>query len=164
MEENTITTKPVKKPIGFLDTSLLSVSSSSSCCIFSFDIFNHNPNQTAVQGISTSIPTHTPTKPLTPTPTNTPVPTFTPTPTVFIAPTHSTIQSVQPTATQEQGLSNNNYYTNSSGNVVHSPATQQTEAYQQEQRQNVMMEHIALVSTIAAHVQVMAVSRNGSNV
>lgn len=122
MEENTEQQKPVKKTNWFFRHKFIISFVIIILCIFSFDIFNHNPNQTAVQGISTSIPTHTPTKPLTPTPTNTPVPTFTPTPTVFIAPTHSTIQSVQPTATQEQGLSNNNYYTNSSGNVVHSPA------------------------------------------
>jgi hypothetical protein len=36
-------------------------------------------------------------------------------------------------------------------------------AYQPEQRQNVMMVHTALASTTTALVQVMVVSRNGSN-
>lgn len=89
-------------------------------------LFNHNPNQTKVQGVSTSDPTATsttaPTATDTPTPTDTPVPTLTPTPTAYIAPTQSTIQYAQPTIAQDQGLSNNNYYMNSSGNEVHSPA------------------------------------------
>src|SRR6266699_1660103 len=52
----------------------------------------------------------------------TPTPTNTPTPTTYIAPTQPTLQSTQTPTTQEQGLSNNNYYMNSSGNEVHSPA------------------------------------------
>lgn len=92
-----------------------------------FGSFPRTSNQTAVQGVSTSIAPATPTTQPTATPTllpsDTPTLTPSPIPTTYIAPTTSTVQTVQPTATQEQGLSNNNYDTNSSGNEVHSPAT-----------------------------------------
>ena len=64
----------------------------------SFALFNRNPNQTAVQGASTAIPTSTHT--LLPTDT-----TATPTPTAFIVPTQPTVQPTQPPATQAQGVS-----------------------------------------------------------
>ncbi|HSW88828.1 MAG TPA: DUF3761 domain-containing protein [Candidatus Saccharimonadales bacterium] len=66
----------------------------------------------------TAIPTST----QQPTPTYKVIPVITSTPIIYVAPTQQTMQSSQPTATQDQGLSNNNYYTNSSGNTVHSPA------------------------------------------
>jgi len=116
MEQNTEPQQPTYKSNWFYRHKIITCFSVIALFFLSFGLFNHNPNQAAVHGASTSIPTNTPT------PTDTPVPTFTPTPTAFIAPTHSTIQSVQPTTTQEQGLSNNNYYMNSSGNEVHSPA------------------------------------------
>ncbi len=91
--------------------------------ILSLAFFNHHPQQIAVEGASTSIaPTATATPTQTPSDTPTPTVTPSPTPTRYIAPTHATMQSAQPATTQEQGLSNNNYYTNSSGNEVHSPA------------------------------------------
>ncbi len=91
--------------------------------LLSLAFFNHHPQQVVVQDASTSIvltATATPTA----LPSDTPTPTITPspTPTTYVAPTHLAIQSTQPTTTQEQGLSNNTYYINSSGNEVHSPA------------------------------------------
>jgi hypothetical protein len=92
--------------------------------IVSLAYFDRTPQQVAVQDASTSIaPTATATPTQTPSDTPTPTVTPSPTPTTYIAPTHATIQSAQPTPTQEQGLSNNNYYLNSSGNDVHSPAS-----------------------------------------
>ncbi|SRR6266446_972822 len=77
---------------------------------------NH-ANQSLVQDTSTkSIITSSPT----PSPTLTP--TVTPTPTTYAAPTRSTSQIIPPMTSQNPGLSNNNYYINSSGNNVHSPA------------------------------------------
>jgi Protein of unknown function (DUF3761) len=79
---------------------------------------NHTPI-TAVKGAAVSIaPSATPTQPSstpTPLPTITPVP---PTPTITPAP----IEETQTAPVQQPGLSNNNYYENSSGNEVHSPA------------------------------------------
>jgi|SRR5215204_1044858 len=76
--------------------------------------------QASVMGMQATVAAPTPTS----APTLTPIssPTETPIPTTYIAPTHQTSTYVQPTATQQSGLSNNNYYTNSSGNQVHSPA------------------------------------------
>src|SRR5260221_3436473 len=69
-----------------------------------FVVFNHNPQQVAVEGAATSI---APTATATPTqiPSDTPKPTVTPspTPTTYIAPTHARMQSAQPTTIQEQG-------------------------------------------------------------
>ncbi|MEK7605785.1 MAG: DUF3761 domain-containing protein [Patescibacteria group bacterium] len=85
------------------------------------------PSQSEVKGLNTvvtSVPTAvqeivTPT-PL-PTNTPTPFPTATPTPKkIYVAPT-STPTPI-PAATTQSGLSNDNYYTNSAGNEVHSPA------------------------------------------
>ena len=67
-------------------------------------------------------PTAKPSPTLIPTATLTPTPTLTPTRAVYLVPTQPTIQPTQTTTTQEQGLNNDNYYTNSSGNEVHSPA------------------------------------------
>jgi Protein of unknown function (DUF3761) len=93
----------------------------------SLAFFHHHPQEVAVEGASTSIaPTATATP--TQTPSDTPTPTVSPSPTPTASPLikalipQSTIQATQPITTQEQGLSNNNYYTNSSGNEVHSPA------------------------------------------
>src|SRR6266436_8238756 len=81
----------------------------------------HRTNQTVVQGVATPV---LPTATATPTPTDTPAPTatptLTPTPTAFLVPTHTTMQATQPPIPQEQGLSNENTYINSSGNEVHS--------------------------------------------
>ncbi len=97
-------------------------------------VLGSNHTNTAIKGIKTSIPTITnvptvkptimPTKIPTPTLTSTvtPKPTVTPLTTVYIAPTQDTSQYTQPTSTTQQGLSNDNYYTNSQGNTVHSPA------------------------------------------
>lgn len=78
----------------------------------------------AVQGVQvTSAPTPTITE--TPTPTVTITPTNTPTPTIkkviYKAPTYTytPIPTAVPTSV---GLSNDNYYTNTAGNEVHSPA------------------------------------------
>lgn len=71
--------------------------------------FAQNSQQTVVKGVSSTNP---PTATATLTPTLTLAPS--PTPTTSISPTQST--------TQDHGLSNDNYYTNSSGNEVHSPA------------------------------------------
>jgi hypothetical protein len=77
----------------------------------------------------TLLPTATPTSSPTPSQTVPTVgvtgytePTDTPAQNIYIAPTHSTTQITQPTTTQAQGLSNDNYYMNSSGNEVHAPA------------------------------------------
>lgn len=88
----------------------------------SLSLFGRISNQTAVKGASTFIPTLTLTVTPTPPPSNTPTLTATPTSTKALVPIRSTIQSNQPTATQEPGLSNNSYYINSAGNEVHSPA------------------------------------------
>lgn len=96
------------------------------------------PNQThqaQVQGASTkkqptatptptSIPSNAPTPTVTLSPSPTPIPTSIPPhkATIYIVPTQTTVQPTQATTTQSQGLSNNKYYTNSSGNEVHSPA------------------------------------------
>lgn len=82
---------------------------------------NSNSQNQQQQDIS---PTITATPVITETPTDTPIPTDTPVPTVYVPPT--TYDTIQPTsAASDQsapGLSNNNYYTNSDGNQVHSPA------------------------------------------
>jgi hypothetical protein len=83
-------------------------------------------------------PTNTPSPTLTPIPTETPIPTLTPTYTpkptlkptntpvptrVYIAPTTAYVPATQaPPAQSDSQLDNNNYYTNSEGNRVHSPA------------------------------------------
>jgi hypothetical protein len=76
-----------------------------------------------VAGVQTTAPTATPTLTPTNTPTPTDTPTLTPTPTVTIhsQTTQQQIQQPKPTATTDN-LSNNNYYSNSDGNQVHSPA------------------------------------------
>src|SRR4051812_1966315 len=79
-------------------------------------------NHAAVMGTQTSITAPTTAPTLFQIVTPLPSPTDTPTPTVYIAPTHQTSTYVQPTASQQSGLSNNNYYTNSTGTQVHSPA------------------------------------------
>lgn len=83
-------------------------------------------SSTAVQGIQTTVTptiqaTATPTATSTPVPTvtNTPTPTPTPKP-IYIAPTATPTPVA--TTSQSSGLSNDNYYTNSDGNQVHSPA------------------------------------------
>ncbi len=83
-------------------------------------------SSTAVQGIQTTVTptiqaTATPTATSTPVPTvtNTPTPTPTPKP-IYIAPT--AMPTPVATTSQSSGLSNDNYYTNSDGNQVHSPA------------------------------------------
>lgn len=67
-------------------------------------------------------PTNTPTPTLSPTPTASP--TATPTPTLVpVVKAVKTYVAPLPTATPvSTGLSNDNYYTNSAGNEVHSPA------------------------------------------
>ncbi len=68
--------------------------------------------------VVTPVPTVTPTQTLSPTPTSTPIPTIQPTP-----------QPTAQPATQnntDSGLSNDNYYTNTQGNEVHSPAYSNT--------------------------------------
>lgn len=77
----------------------------------------------------TITPTETPTPTIQPTPTNTPVPTLTPTNTAYTsraysAPTSMYIPPTQepPAAQSNIQLDNNNYYINSAGNTVHSPA------------------------------------------
>jgi|SRR5579872_530026 len=58
-----------------------------------------------------------------PTPTPTKIPTPTQKPTLYITPTLQQTQGSANQSTQDSsGLSNNNYYQNSSGNEVHSPA------------------------------------------
>lgn len=81
----------------------------------------------AVQGVQvTSAPTPTVTETPTPTvtiaPTNTPTPTLTPVPTkiIYKAPVYR--YTPVPTSVPASGLSNDNYYTNTAGNEVHSPA------------------------------------------
>ncbi len=81
--------------------------------------FGNSPKP-QVEGVNTVV-TSTPTEIPTVIPSDTPTPSQTPTPTKYFLPTHTTIQSPQST-TQDNGLSNNNSYTNSSGNEVHSPA------------------------------------------
>ena len=63
----------------------------------------------------------------TPTATSTPIPTKTPT-SVIINTTTPTAAYIAPTTSQDQsqGLSNDNYYENSAGNEVHSPAYSNT--------------------------------------
>ncbi len=81
-----------------------------------------NTNITAVPTSSVQeISTPTPLPTNTPTPTATPRPTSTPTPKVIYKSPTSTPTPI-PAATTNSGLSNNNYYTNSAGNEVHSPA------------------------------------------
>ena len=70
--------------------------------------------------VVTKIPTPTPTRKPTPTPTAKPTPTAVPT--VYVAPTYYQTQQITPTSNTSNGLTNDNYYTNSSGNQVHSPA------------------------------------------
>lgn len=85
------------------------------------------PSQSEVKGLNTVVTTAptsiqeiaTPT----PLPTDTPTPIYTATPTpkkIYIAPTSK--PTPIPAATTQSGLSNDNYYTNSAGNEVHSPA------------------------------------------
>lgn len=89
----------------------------------------HQPKLTDIKGISVSV-TVAPTETLTPTPVpaDTPTPTLTPTNTptparVYVAPTTVYIPPTQAPATESNAqLDNNNYYTNSAGNTVHSPA------------------------------------------
>lgn len=83
--------------------------------------------QVSVTVVPTTKPTETPTP--TDTPANTPTPTIAPTNTpyptrAYIAPTKVYVPPTQaPTATQSNSqLDNNNYYTNTAGNSVHSPA------------------------------------------
>src|SRR5579872_4911264 len=73
---------------------------------------NHQVIKPEVKGQSTVV-THPNTSP-----TEALVPTSTPAPTIYVYPT------VIPTT--DSGLSNNNYYINSSGNEVHSPAYSNT--------------------------------------
>lgn len=94
-------------------------------------VSNTSPTVTspAVQGVQvTSAPTPTITETPTPTstvtmaPTNTPTPTLTPVPTkiIYKAPVYKyTPAPISPPASE---LSNDNYYTNTAGNEVHSPA------------------------------------------
>lgn len=83
-------------------------------------------SSTPIFQVSTTVVT------ITPRPTATPIPTFTPvpTPTIKIYPTNTSIPIViynTPTPiSQSSGLSNDNYYTNSAGNDVHSPAYSNT--------------------------------------
>ncbi len=102
--------------------------------IFSAQVNNTSPAVTpppAVQGVQvtnaptptiTETPTQTPTPTVTIAPTNTPTPTLTPVPTkiIYKAPVYK--YTPVPTSTPASGLSNDNYYTNSQGNEVHSPA------------------------------------------
>lgn len=81
----------------------------------------------SVQGVQvTNAPTPTITETPTPTvtiaPTNTPTPTLTPVPTkiIYKAPVYK--YTPIPTSPPSSGLSNDNYYTNTQGNEVHSPA------------------------------------------
>jgi hypothetical protein len=62
--------------------------------------------QGTVQGIQTQVVT----------------PSLTPTPTEVITPTQKVAPILHPTASTQSGLSNDRYYTNTSGNEVHSPA------------------------------------------
>lgn len=123
MEQNTHLQEPTHKANWFDRHKIVICFSIAALFFLSFVLLNHTPNQVAVQGASTSITTPIPTSlpSNTPTPSPSDTPTATPTPLVYIAPTHSSIQSTQPTPPQEQGVSNNNYYINSSGNEVHSP-------------------------------------------
>lgn len=99
-------------------------------------VSNASPHNTLPQNTvsSTKIaktvtPTHSPTPTVTLTPTPTITPTLTPKPVVHYVPPIKTQTIVTPTtisqptqATTDTGLGNNNYYTNSAGNEVHSPA------------------------------------------
>ncbi len=81
-------------------------------------------SNTAVKGIQTTItPTIEATATITSVPTITKTPTATPTKKpIYIAPTSTPTPIPTATTTSSQGLSNDNYYTNSAGNEVHSPA------------------------------------------
>ncbi len=79
---------------------------------------NVTSSTTAVKGIETT-PSPTIEATIAPTATSTP----TPKP-IYIAPT--TVPTTSTTTTQSTGLSNDNYYTNSDGNQVHSPAYSNT--------------------------------------
>lgn len=85
-------------------------------------------SQTQQTTITPLLVTKTPVIKLTAVPTVTPKPTIKPTitpfPTIYIAPTIKYVASTTPPASTESsnGLSNNNYYTNTGGNEVHSPA------------------------------------------
>jgi hypothetical protein len=86
---------------------------------------NHNQNQSSVKGIAITkaVPSPTPSKTPTPSPSPTPSPTRVPTKTPIFVPTQASSQSIESApAENNTGLSNNNYYENSSGNEVHSPA------------------------------------------
>jgi len=82
----------------------------------------NNSQKPAVEGTQitvtiTASPTETPTK--------IPTPAYTPTLTATPTPINNFNQSYQQNSTSDNsqnGLSNNNYYTNSDGNQVHSPA------------------------------------------
>lgn len=81
----------------------------------------------AVQGVQvTSAPTptiaETPTPTITIAPTNIPTPTLTPVPTKIIYKAPAYTYTPVPTSVPASGLSNDNTYTNSAGNTVHSPA------------------------------------------
>jgi uncharacterized protein DUF3761 len=80
-------------------------------------------SNTAVKGIQTTItPTIEATASITAVPI-TQIPTATPTKKpIYIAPTSAPTPIPTTTTTSSQGLSNDNYYTNSDGNEVHSPA------------------------------------------
>lgn len=102
--------------------------------IFSAPVNNTSPDVTpapAVQGVkATSVPTPTITETPTPTvtiaPTNTPTSTIritsTPIPTKKLTPTKSVFVPTTSPVDDYSGLSNDNYYKNSAGNEVHSPA------------------------------------------
>lgn len=82
-------------------------------------IGNMSSPKTAVEGTQTVVPTVE----VTITPTDSPTPTDTPAPTTYTAPqTYDNTQTTTSATDQSTGLSNDNYYTNSSGNQVHSPA------------------------------------------
>src|SRR5437660_1265621 len=92
-------------------------------------IGNVNAPKTTVAGIQTATPTITET--ISVIPTNTPIPTPSTRPTaiqkpIYIpataTPTQAITQTQNTTNQPATGLSNNNYYINSQGNEVHSPA------------------------------------------
>ncbi len=66
--------------------------------------------------------TVTPSPTTTPAPTITPAPTLTPDPTLAPTPTPKPVVQQTAAPVQDTGLSNDNYYTNTQGNTVHSPA------------------------------------------
>ncbi len=95
MEQQAQPQQPAYKSNWFVSHKVLLCFSIVALFFLSFALFNRTPNQTVIQGVSSSIPIVVPTS----LPTDTP--TAKPTPTAFIVPT-------QPPPTQAQGVSINN--------------------------------------------------------